>query len=110
MCVRTSFSWLSVSLWVRASSPLHSSSPRVCTLCLLGVLFPLIETRQIDRLQHTPRIRVLDQRQMAEDILIGHLYGVSALRTYLLHCATYIRRAHILQTRYANVQRNECAC
>lgn len=102
VCVRFPFSYYPLLV--------ARTSTFVSTAHLLGVLFPLIESRQIDCLQHATRIRILDQCQMTEDILIGHLYGVGALRTYLLDGATYIRRAHILQTRYANVQRDECAC
>lgn len=47
---------------------------------------------------------------MTEHVLIGHLNGVGSLRPDLLNGATYVRRAHVLQARYANVQGDECTC
>lgn len=47
---------------------------------------------------------------MTEHVLVGHLYGVRALRPDALHRAAHVRRALRLQPRRARVQRQERAC
>ena len=59
------------------------------------------------RLQVFVRQRILDKRHMTEHVLIWHLNGVSSLRTNLLDRTANVRRADVLESRYANVERDE---
>lgn len=53
--------------------------------------------------------RVLEQREVAEHVLVGHLYGVRALRSDALDGAAHVQRALRAQPRRADVQRQERA-
>lgn len=54
--------------------------------------------------------RVLDEREVAEHVLVGHLYAVRALRADALHRAAHVHHALRRQPQRADVQRQERAC
>lgn len=55
------------------------------------------------------RERIFDERHMTEHVLIRHLNGVSSLGANLLDGAANVRRADVFESRYANVERDECS-
>lgn len=67
----------------------------------------VFETVEVHVLQHVVHDAVLEQRQVAEHVLVGHLHTVRSLTADLLHGTLDVDQAGLFQAQNGDVQRDE---